>query len=288
MACNAPLAGWKSQETTALGKRAVVFKLHKGHVDLPINIRCGKCYGCRLDRSREWALRCSHEAQMHEENTFITLTYDEKNLPRTKNGTPTLEKSDFVLFMKRLRKQTPQKVSFFHCGEYGELDNRPHHHALLFNRGFSDKYPWRKERDYCLYRSQELETLWPFGHSEIGEANFKTAGYIARYQIKTQKQISGVIQPYLTMSRRPGIGRTWIKKWISDVYPSDECVTIDGQTYRPPRYYDDQLEKQQPQLLAELKANRIAKLTEEAKTGFRKTDKEKILKAKAQQRRYNL
>lgn len=288
MPCNAPLAGWKSKETTALGKRAVTFRLHQGHVDLPINIRCGQCYGCRLDKSREWALRCSHEAQMHEENTFITLTYDENNLPRTKKGIPTLDKSAFVLFMKRLRKATEQKVSFFHCGEYGELDNRPHHHALLFNRGFADKYRWRKERDYYLYRSEELEALWPFGHSEIGTANFETAGYIARYQIKEFKEIKGVVRPYLTMSRRPGLGKTWIQKFKHDVYPSDQCVTRGGTKYKPPRYYDDQLEKENPQMMQQVTASRIARLTEEAKSGARSMDREKILKAKAHQRRRTL
>ncbi len=288
MACNAPLVAWKSTETTALGKRAVTFDVRQAHIDLPLNLPCGKCHGCLLDKSRQWALRCSHEAQLHEENTFVTLTYDEKNLPRTANGTPTLRPEDFVLFMKRLRRQTTQKISFFHCGEYGEKDNRPHHHALLFNRGFGDMYYWRKERDYRLYRSPELEKLWPYGHSEIGEVNFATAGYIARYQIKNQKETAGVIKPYLTMSRRPGIGKDWIKKYITDVYPSDQCVTIGGHIYRPPRYYDQHLERQNPEMLQHIQATRIAKLTNEQKSGLRSTAREAILRAKSHLRRKQL
>ncbi len=283
MPCNAPIVGWKSKETTVLGKRAVVFDLHQGCVDLPINVPCGKCHGCLLDKSREWALRCSHEAQMHDENSFVTLTYNDEHLPQ-RNGTPTLKPQDFVLFMKRLRKQSTEKIKFIQCGEYGELDNRPHHHILLFNRGWPDMYRWRQSRDYYLYRSQELEILWPFGHSEIGEANFETAGYVARYALKKNHHPPGTQKPYLTMSRRPGIGQAWIKKFMSDVYPSDECVSKGGQVYRPPRYYDQQLQKNNPELLHHIQAHRIAKLTDEIKSGLRQTDREKILRAKHRER----
>ena len=82
-----------------------------------IDIPCGKCVGCLLDRSRDWATRCMLEAKDHEHNCFITLTYNDDHLPDKRemindltgeiSESPfrTLQKRDFQLFMKRLRKQ---------------------------------------------------------------------------------------------------------------------------------------------------------------------------------------
>lgn len=121
---------------------------------------CGRCMGCRLERSRQWALRCVHEAKMYDDNCFITLTYDPEKLP--KSG--SLDKREFQLFMKKLRRkyvsEIPEELSkdeakawllkhgirYYHCGEYGELLGRPHYHACLFNFDFPDKkFPIQKE-----------------------------------------------------------------------------------------------------------------------------------------------
>ncbi len=217
---------------------------------------------------------------MYTHNSFITLTYDDENLP-TKNGVPTLDPEHFVLFMKKLRKSRTNKIRFLQAGEYGKL-GRPHHHALLFNCHFPDRTPWRKAGDHPIYRSKELEKLWQKGHSEIGSVTFESAGYIARYTIKQNQQVKGRTPEYLTMSRRPGIGKPWLEKWISDVYPSDEIITKSGKKLRPPRYYDNQLEKKQPKLLKKIKADRIASISPEAKSGLRFTAQEKIQRAQAQ------
>ena len=43
-------------------------------------IKCGQCMECRLAYSREWAIRISNEAQMHERNSFLTLTYSGRDV----------------------------------------------------------------------------------------------------------------------------------------------------------------------------------------------------------------
>jgi len=288
MGCNDPLAAWKAKDKTNLGKRPLVFNIHDACIDLPVNIRCGKCLGCRTDRAREWAIRCTHKASMHDENSFVTLTYNDEHVPR-KNGHQTLYPRDFTLFLKRLRKARNHTVRFLQCGEYGNETQRPHHHALLFNCAFHDRTLWRKNGDYALYRSEELEKLWPWGHSEIGEVNQATAGYVAGYTTKIKETKSkNKVPEYLTMSRRPGIGRLWLEKYITDVYPSDEIITKKGTRLKPPRYYDTQLEKLNPQLHEKLKGARYAKLTEEMKSGLRLTAREKILRAKTNERKRGL
>ncbi len=281
MACNAPLVAWRSKNN-----KGITFDLHAAYTDMPLTLACGRCMGCKLERARDWAIRCVHEAQMHEENTFVTLTYNEKNLPM-QNGIPTLNTRDFQLFMKKLRRTRANRISFFQCGQYGQL-GRPHHHALLFGAAFGDATFWRRSGIFNVYRSQELEELWEKGHSEIGTVTFESAGYLARYTLNETQQIKGRKPEYLTMSKRPGIGKDWLKKYMADVYPSDEVITPSGNKIRPPRYYDLQLEKQEPQLLIKLKRQRIANLTEEMKSGIRHAATEKIQRAKAQLRRKEL
>lgn len=274
MACNEPLHGWFSRERTALGKRAVTFDFSLAYSDMPISVPCGKCAGCKLGKARDWSVRCAHEAQLWPENVFATLTYGPEDLAVV-NGVETLRPRDFVLFMKRLRK-VKNGVRFFQCGEYGAL-GRPHHHVLLFNCEFTDKYPWRRSGDFQVYRSGELEKLWPHGHSEFGGVSQESAGYVARYSLKkVGSELRGRVPEYLTMSRRPGIGAGWIEKFESDVYPSDELV-IKGRVVKPPRFYDDVVARRKPGMIRAVMESRIANLTDERKSGLRNSARETIL-----------
>ncbi len=274
MGCNEPLHGWFSRERTALGKRAVTFDFSEAYSDMPVSVPCGKCAGCRLGKAREWSIRCAHEAQMWPENVFATLTYRTEELELV-NGVETLRPRDFVLFMKRLRK-VKNGVRFFQCGEYGAL-GRPHHHVLLFNCDFQDKYPWRRAGDFQIFRSAQLEEFWTHGHSEFGGVSQESAGYVARYTLKKSgAELPGRVPEYLTMSRRPGIGAGWIEKFESDVYPSDELV-IKGRVVKPPRFYDDLVARRQPAMIKLLKEKRVLELTDEVKSGLRSSARETIL-----------
>ena len=80
MPCYHPISAFK----TASGE--VVFQeLARYGNSTPIKIPCGQCIGCKLERSRQWGVRCMHEAQMHKQNCFITLTYNEENTPERGN-----------------------------------------------------------------------------------------------------------------------------------------------------------------------------------------------------------
>lgn len=209
-----------------------------------IKLPCGQCVGCRLERSRQWAVRCMHEASLHKDNCFVTLTYSDYYLPE--NG--SLVKSDFQKFMKRLRKRVGTNIRYYYCGEYGENFGRPHYHVILFGYDFKDKMLWRQNTngDRC-YRSKLLEELWPFGLSEIGDVTFQSAAYVARYVMKKRtgdmaKEYYGDRLPeYNDMSRRPGIGALWLEKFQNDVYPHDYMV-LNGKKMRPPRFYDNRYE----------------------------------------------
>lgn len=214
---------------------------------------CGQCIGCRLDRSIQWAARCMHEAQMHDSNQFITLTYNDENLPHDGSLTPP----HFTNFMKRYRKALGDtKIRFYHGAEYGDELNRPHHHAIIFGHEFSDKEAYHECEGLITYYSPALERLWGKGFCTTAEVTLESAAYVARYCTKkitgdkadehytktceTTGEVQTVIPEYSTMSRKPGIGRDWYQKYSADIFPHDTCV-IRGKTVRTPRYYENLL-----------------------------------------------
>lgn len=291
MACLNPLHGWVSRRRNKSGKRSVVFKPLDGFNDRPVKIPCGQCRHCRLERSRQWAIRCVHEASLHEHNCFITLTFAESYI----NPTGSLIKSDFQKFMKRLRKRYGNGIRYFHCGEYGDNFSRPHHHACLFNFDFPDKVFWKKRGGHNLYRSPSLEELWPFGFSLIGSVSFESAGYVARYIFKkitgkeASKHYGNLQSEYITMSRRPGIAYDWIRKYSSDVYPRDEIVIRGTFKCRPPAYYDAIFDLNSPEEMSIIKNKRRKKVKEkEIDSPHRLSAKAKVLEArlKTKERRY--
>lgn len=182
MPCYKPLDAWRP-DRSAVSKR-LMFEYNPkycGQTMPDLQVPCGQCVGCRLERSRQWAIRCMHEAQMHKQNCFITLTYDDKHLPEDHG----LHYKHFQDFMKRLRKKYGAGIRFYMCGEYGEQLGRPHFHACIFGMDFADKKLWKTTGSKSkLYRSAELEKLWTFGFSSVGDVNFESAAYVARYIMK--------------------------------------------------------------------------------------------------------
>lgn len=241
MACYHPWRAWQGGEG---GKPSSSFRRGGRKLALP----CGQCIGCRLEYSRQWAIRCVHEAQMWPVNCFITLTYDKDHLPKDYS----LQPRDLELFWKKFRKFSPVPFRYYACGEYGEEGGRPHYHACVFNFDFLDKELIR-EGEFKLYTSKKLEELWENGLCSIGEVSFESAAYVARY---VAKKVTGDVAAehyrfvdgdgvvhdrhpeFARMSLKPGIGRYWLEKFHEDVYPEGEVVSR-GRLVKPPRYYEN-------------------------------------------------
>lgn len=249
MPCYAPITAWYSRDVGVSGKRGITFRRDFAYSPASIKLPCGKCVGCRLEKSRQWAVRCMHEKKMHDKSAFVTLSYEEKYLPEGMS----LCKRDLQLFMKRLRKHFGRGIRFYACGEYGDHNNRPHYHLLFFNLQFEDMTPvGRAKAGQILYTSKVLRDLWPFGFNFIGEVTFDSCAYVARY---IMKKVSGDVaeshyqvltsdgeiidrEPEFTvMSRRPGIGAGWFDRYHSEVYSFDTVIT-NGREAKPPRFYD--------------------------------------------------
>lgn len=268
MACFRPLSAYRAPGG------GVVFDSKKGYGDRPLSLPCGQCIGCRVERSRQWAIRCVHESEMHARNCFVTLTYDQVNLPPDGG----LRVTDWQKFAKRLRKAVGP-FRFFHCGEYGEQNKRPHYHACLFGVDFSaDRVLLKKSLGGCLYFSPLLASVWGMGHTSVGDLTYESAAYVARYCVgkltgeaaeleysrvcPATGEVFGLRPPYVTMSRRPGIGSKWFERFGSDVYPSDEVIHK-GRRFRPPRYYDSKLPEAELDVLKARRAARVGLRSED-------------------------
>lgn len=216
MACFHPLDARRSPAGTIAFKAMTPF-------DQLIKLPCGKCSGCRLERSRQTAIRLMHEAQLHERTCFITPTYNDDYLPTRQrlassedltarrpprgltSGTSkaharenrahedeqaSLWPRDLTLFTKRLNYSVTERfgkgVRYYAVGEYGGLTNRPHYHIAVFGEDFADDrqfWKWSKS-GHALWRSSRLQDLWGMGDVDIGELTFESAAYIARYMMK--------------------------------------------------------------------------------------------------------
>lgn len=226
----------------------------------PIQIACGKCIGCRLDKSREWATRCMLELPEHEQSWFVTLTYNDEHLPykiqtnpltKETRSSPTLNPVDVQLFLKRLRKRFEgTTIRFFMCGEYGSLNKRPHYHLILFGAPLNDRLTFLKKKNGDVYfSSDDVYELWTdkngesIGYNVTTSVNWNTCAYVARYVQKkadspiVRKDID-VVPEFIRMSRRPGIGRAYYDKFKDDIYLSDQISKGFEVPVRPPKYFD--------------------------------------------------
>lgn len=212
---------------------------------------CRKCLPCRLNLAREKAIRCWHEAKMHPNNIFLTLTYAEEHLESNK-----LIYRDFQLFMKSLREKQSRindnKITFMVTGEYGEENKRPHWHAILFNYIPQDAQYFRSTKlGEKVYKSKELEDIWKKGMVEFGSVTMDSASYVARYAAK--KLVHGKDEehdyhPIHKTSSARGIGFPWIEKNYKHTFENGFVILPNGQQSKIPRYYVDWCKKNKPKL----------------------------------------
>lgn len=202
------------------------------HVDGDLKLPCGKCDECITKRAVEFATRAKHEISTHKENCFLTLTYNDDNRPET------IIKRDFQLFAKSLRKKLNKKIKYMVSYEYGSKTNLPHMHAIIFGYNPSNQKLIKSNSGYPLFTSHEIENLWDKGFHSIGDANEKTAYYIASYALKSAEK--EVINPETgeysllkdSMDCSRGIGLEYFKKYHNSLLDSDTIL---------PRYYRKKL-----------------------------------------------
>jgi len=264
MACEEAIQAWRPTLGGALS-----FKPPRdGHHWTKIQVPCGTCILCRKEQARQWAMRITHEAAQHEENCFLTLTYDNDHLPDDGG----LRYRDLTLFWKRLRKHIG-RLRYYAVGEYGDKSLRPHYHACLFGHAFTENRIYIRDGDKPLWTTQQLIDTWQQGHVSVGALNYGTASYTASYIHKklnkkqqyvkvdeTTGELIRLEQPRAFMSRGgrdgKGIASGWIEQWKRYTYDHDHVV-MNGTPGKPAKYYDQKLKKENEPLFNEIKKERM-------------------------------
>lgn len=275
MSCYSPLVGFFAATVNASGKRSLQFKPQGSFSGKPVRVPCGKCIGCRLEYSRAWAVRLMHEARMHKTSVFVTLTYNADNLP----AFGTLVPRDLQLFHKRLHNRLLEKrgvgIRYYACGEYGDMNKRPHYHSIIFGYDFEDKLLYsRNARGEPIYTSEKLDEIWGLGECKIGAVTFESCAYVARYVTKkvdgkkreeghylvynADGVISERVPEFSHMSRNPGIAAEYFAKYGNEVMTHDSVI-MDGKEVPSVRYYDKKIEECKAERAAELKKLRFRK-----------------------------
>ena len=240
-----------------------------------------------------------HELQVYDmENKpsyFLTLTYDDQKSVHSNNLHPDHLRN----FWKILRKHG-KHIRYFACGEYGDRNQRPHYHAIVFGLVLDDLQYHDHIRGNNIYTSETIQRYWVHGNVIIGNVTFESSAYVARYitkkrlgkntdrnykevDHKTGEIIDDRFPEFVRMSQ--GIGKKWLEKFSNDVYKSsiDGTVIIRGGTrVKVPRYYDDKMEKVNSILIQGIKERRkqFAADKSESEASRKAREKEALVKEK--------
>jgi len=248
---------FKKQTTTktkyTMAKCISPITLKKQEIAVP----CGRCLPCMKNRASNWSFRLTQEAKICTSAYFITLTYDTDNVPLTNNGFMTLDKRDFQLFMKRLRKQNTNQLKYYCVGEYGGLLNRPHFHAIMYNLDldtFIDPKIARQIHKGIIPMDGKTpieSKIWQNGHITIGKVTEASIGYTLIYISKGREvpkhSRDDRQKEFSLMSKRIGSNYLTpkIKKWhladLTQRYYVNINTTTGISKAPMPRYYKEKL-----------------------------------------------
>lgn len=276
-------------------------------------IPCGQCIGCRIRQREDWTTRIELEARDYpkEEVWFITLTYDDEHVPgmivktgeimrkvqytwkpgeKRPSSVQILLYEDIQKFLKRLRKAYRGKLRYFVAGEYGEQTARPHYHMILYGWRPTDLKNLYKIHHNGYYTSKWLEDLWGMGQIQIAQAVPETYRYVAGYVTKKMYEIDGKkaneyyelgqTKPFACMSLKPGLGDNYYQKHKAEIWRQGYIQCTNGKKAQIPRYYEKQMEAENPQRLWRIKQNRQKNAIEQKRLQLEEQDYKTVLETK--------
>lgn len=199
--------------------------------DKYIYVPCGRCAWCRKAKRNEWCLRFEIESKDNLYTDFVTLTYNEDNIPYYINEEDGVfemraSQSDVQKFVKRLRK-AGYKFKYFIVSELGPKNKRPHYHGIFFsNEKISE---------------DDIQKKWNKGFTSSYPATPGAMRYVTKYILKGNDRTNN----FMLCSKRPAIGASYVKyanahhtyrKTEDGVYQFSMPV-VGGKLCPMPRYY---------------------------------------------------
>lgn len=196
-----------------------------------IVVPCGKCPICLANQRAEWVFRLQQEFFDSSFAIFVTLTYNDENLP----ADLSVNKRDVQLFHKRLRKHfPPSDLRFYLVSEYGDHTYRPHYHGLYFFKSVYDK----------RFIYDTFTNSWNNGFCSFGDVEEGSIVYCTKYCLKRKIEIAGRAPTFRLVSKMSGgLGAGYISRMGSYHIETDNYsfVSSFGKRCRMPKYYKDTL-----------------------------------------------
>lgn len=203
-------------------------KVHKSKI---FWIPCGKCVHCNINRQNEWVFRLEQENKNSKNSAFVTLTYNDENVPKTINKDTgevinTLQYSDVQKFIKRLRKLQRAKLKHYTVGEYGDKTQRPHYHQIVFNTEI-----------------ENIQKAWGLGFVKVGTTTNASIRYVTKYMGKrVENTPDGAEKPKNVMSQ--GLGQCYLTDETIRHHKEnliDTIINDGGKRVALPRYFKDKI-----------------------------------------------
>lgn len=176
-------------------------------------VPCGTCEVCKIKQAKVWSNRINLECKHYNNvSAYVTLTYNDKNLPKDGN----LKKEHVQKFLKLLRYYlNGREIKYFAVGEYGPKNLRPHYHLIIMGVDGTDhhrqqerlklKQPLYPVKDdwYYIFKS------WKHGFSLIeapqGGAYSYVSGYVVKNALKKKSIEQAGLEPeFKLMSKALG------------------------------------------------------------------------------------
>lgn len=267
-------------------------------------VKCGQCAGCRLAESCEKANRCTLETYSHRTNYFLTLTYDDEHLPFNhkidletgevlNEYVPSLRRKHIENFNKNLRRQldyhglvyedeSPMKIMY--CGELGSKSARPHYHGIYCGLKIPDlQYYKTTFNGDILFNSPFLSKIWKKGHVVIGQADWQSSAYVARYVMKKHKGLDkdwyylNCMEPEFCQCSTH-LGKEYFDLNKDKIFEDDKIILPDkAKGFRqisPPTTFSSWFEAESPEDFEKIKSKRQERAKELMAFELSKTDKD--------------
>ena len=242
--------------------------------DQKFHADCGKCLHCKRKRASEWSLRLIHEREASKGSVFVTLTYDNKHVPKGY----TLEHRDVQLFFKKVRKTLSCSckkyshfragsfrinkanrvtiklreckcekflIKYFMCGEYGTKRSRPHYHLIIFGlttKQFMDKMKIKT----AISKNADGTRNWRcpvwadkegdiIGHVTVGyDASDRAIAYCTGYILKKVGSKHYEGRKPPYLTCSHRLGYSYASNWHIN---RSLCIRLHGYNRALPRYY---------------------------------------------------
>lgn len=233
------------------------------HPVYKIFVPCKKCYACQSASRLAWTFRMLQESLIRPQSVFITLTYDNNNLPyddyslSNKSYYKKKGVKDFAVLSKDHASQFlkdcqdvyrslygVKKTVFYNdkksgvkkkrniitspllryklTAEYGDLDNRPHYHLILW-------FPSDYQNFNIDNIKKVVDCIWQYGNVDVQDTSFANMNYVSKHQTKEcqgniyQKKVAPIFQK---VSRyNGGLGSNYMQYVENQGYTRNSKIT---------------------------------------------------------------